>query len=123
MIVLQLQKIGSNGIQLHFLVKDETIRGRGLLWSYKCKHIPDHYINIISQAFPDISESTIFMYGADKYSDNFEPCVSVINMCIPENIHRDTLYNEYVNALKEYSKHSGIPIIVSEFKNLERMVN
>ena len=116
MIVLQLQKIGSNGIQLHFLVKDETIRGRGFLWMYRCKNIQNHWIHIMSQAFPNISEDTIYMYGSEKYYDNFYPCII-------SNIDRDTLYNEYVNALKEYSKHSGIPIIVSEFKNLERMVN
>lgn len=123
MIVLQLQKIGSNGIQLHFLVKDETIRGKGRLWKYRCKNIYNHYIYIMSQVFPDITDDAIFIYGSDKLSDNLAPCINVTNMCIYNNIYRDTLYNEYVNALKEYSKHSGIPIIVSEFKNLERTVN
>lgn len=118
MLVLQLQKVGNNSIRLHFLVKDETLRGKGLLWEYRCKNIHNHYINIISQSFPNISDDTIYMYGSDRSSDHFAPCTNVTNSC-----HRDTLYNEYVNALKEYSKHSGIPIIVSEFKNLERMVN
>lgn len=123
MIVLQLQKIGSDGIQLHFLVKDETLRGRGILYTYRCKYIQNHCIRIVSEQFPDLFTNIIFLYGADKSFDDIIQQVDIRTRTSNQNIERDILYDEYINALKEYSKHSGIPIIVSEFKNLERMVN
>ena len=123
MIIVQLQKVGSHSIRIYFLVKDETIREKGILYTYRCKYIQNHCIRIASEQFPDLFTNVIYLYGNDKSSDDIIRQIDIRTRTSNQNIERDILYDEYINALKEYSKHSGIPIIVSEFKNLERMVN
>lgn len=117
MIIIQLKKVNTTKINLRFLMVDESIRSKGRLYSYTCNKIPNHVINIASSQCPELRNDCIFIYGASTIDDY--NIASIRNLT--HNI--DILYNEYVNALKEYSKHSGIPIIVSEFKNLERMVS
>ena len=115
MIIIQLKKVNTTQINLRFLMVDESIRSKKCLYVYRCNKLPNHVIKISSYHSPELRNDSIFIYGSFKTDD-----YNIVAIC-SDNI--DILYNEYVNALKEYSKHSGIPIIVSEFKNLERMVS